>query len=241
MPIDSYRDLRIKIFADGADVGSIRDLAQKDYIRGFTTNPTLMRAAGVVDYVGFGREIVALIPDRPISIEVLSDDLPEMRRQALKISSWGQNVYVKIPVTDTQGVSLCPLVRELSLLGVRINVTAILALGQVEEACRALQGGAPSIVSVFAGRVADSGRDPVTHMREALRICRSFDRSIELLWASPRELLNIVQADEAGVDIITVLPDILRKLPLIGKGLEEFSLETVRMFVRDGILAGYVL
>jgi transaldolase len=232
---------RIKIFADGASLPSMLESARDPRIRGFTTNPTLMRKAGVSDYRAFAKEALAAIRDKPISFEVFADDFPEMRRQALDIATWGDNVYVKIPITTTRREPSVGLVRELSHSGVKLNVTAICTLEQVSETARALAGGAPSVVSVFAGRVADTGRDPIPLMREALAMCRAADRSIELLWASPREVLNIVQAAEIGCDIITVTSDLLKKLELFGKELADFSLETVEMFYRDAKSAGYEL
>ena len=232
---------RIKIFADGAALAPMLELAKNPRISGFTTNPTLMRKAGVADYRAFAREVLAVIRDRPISFEVFDDDLGEMKRQAREIATWGENVYVKIPITNTRREPAAPLVRELSGAGVKLNVTALCTLEQVRETAQALKGGAPSVISVFAGRIADMGRDPVPLMKEALGICRAADGRIELLWASPRELLNIVQAAEIGCDIITVTPDLLAKLPLIGKDLAEYSLETVQMFYRDAQAAGFKL
>jgi transaldolase len=232
---------RIRIFADGASLPAMLLLAGNDRIAGFTTNPTLMRQAGVTDYRAFARDVLAQIRDKPISFEVFADDFAEMELQARHIASWGDNVYVKIPITNTRGQSATPLVGALAAAGVKINVTALCTLEQVRQTARALRGGAPSVISVFAGRVADTGRDPVPLMREALAVCRAEDPRIELLWASPREVLNIVQAAEVGCDIITVTNDLLKKLDLIGKDLEEFSLETVRMFHRDAASAGYVL
>jgi transaldolase len=232
---------RIKIFADGASLPSMLESARDARIAGFTTNPTLMRQAGVADYRAFAREVLGAIRDKPISFEVFADEFGEMRRQAREIAAWGENVYVKIPITDTKGAPATPLVRELAHGGVKVNVTAICTLEQVRETAAALAGGAPAVVSVFAGRVADTGRDPVPHMREALALCRAADPRLELLWASPRELLNIVQATDVGCDIITVTPDLLKKLPLVGKDLGAFSLDTVRMFHRDAESAGYKL
>ena len=232
---------RIKIFADGASLPALLELAENPRIAGFTTNPTLMRKAGVADYRAFAHEVLAAIKDKPISFEVFADDAPEMARQAREIATWGENVYVKIPITNTRRESMVPLVRELSAAGVKLNVTAICTLDQVRDTAAALRGGAPSVVSVFAGRIADTGVDPTPLMREALSICRAADRRIELLWASPREVLNIVQAAEVGCDIITVTNDLLAKLPTLGKDLAEFSLETVQMFHRDASAAGYRL
>jgi transaldolase len=232
---------RIKIFADGASLPSMLESARDPKISGFTTNPTLMRKAGISDYRAFAKEVLAAIKDRPISFEVFADEFPEMQRQAREIATWGENVYVKIPVTNTKRASAAPLVKELAGAGVKLNVTAICTLDQVRETVDALKGGAPSVVSVFAGRIADTGRDPVPLMTEALKICRAGGRGIELLWASPRELLNIVQAAEVGCDIITVTPDLLKKLELVGKDLAEFSLETVQMFYKDAQAAGFKL
>jgi transaldolase len=232
---------KIKIFADGASVASMLEAARDQGIAGFTTNPTLMRKAGVSDYAAFAREVLAGIRDKPISFEVFADDTDGMRRQAREIAAWGDNVYVKIPVTNTGGEASTDLVRELAAAGVKVNVTAICTLDQVRAIASALAGGPPSVISVFAGRIADTGRDPIPLMREALAICRAADRRIELLWASPREVLNIVQAAEIGCDIITVTSDLLAKLPLIGKELAAFSLETVQMFHRDAAAAGYKL
>lgn len=232
--------LSVKIFADGADKQSILDLCQLDYVHGFTTNPTLMRKAGVTDYEAFARDLLDNIHDKPISFEVFSDEFEEMERQALRISQWGQNVYVKIPVTNTKGKFSGPIIRSLSQAGVNLNVTAILTLDQVREVVNLLEDGSPSIVSVFAGRIADTGRDPMPIMRDAKDIV-SQAPGAELLWASCRELLNIFQADEAGCDIITVTHDILRKLPIVGHDLTEFSLDTVKMFYQDAQKAGYQL
>jgi len=232
---------RIKIFADGASLPSMLEAARDPKIAGFTTNPTLMRKAGISDYRAFAKEVLAAIKDRPISFEVFADEFPEMKRQALEIATWGQNVYVKIPITNTKRASAAPLVKELAGAGVKLNVTAICTLDQVRETAQALKGGAPSVVSVFAGRIADTGRDPVPLMKEALGICRAAGSGVELLWASPRELLNIIQAAEVGCDIITVTPDLLKKLELVGKDLAEFSLETVQMFYKDATAAGFKL
>ena len=232
---------KIKIFADGASVPAILAAAKNPRIAGFTTNPTLMRKDGVSDYRAFAKEVLAHVKTQPISFEVFADEFSEMRRQALELKTWGENVYVKIPITNTRRESAIPLVAELAAAGVKVNVTAICTLDQVRATAQALAGGAPSVVSVFAGRVADTGRDPVPHMSSALEICRAADKRIELLWASPRELLNIVQAAEVGCDIITVTPDLLKKLELVGKDLADYSLETVQMFFRDAQAAGYVL
>ena len=233
-------DLNIKIFADGADKAGMLKLYRDPLIRGFTTNPTLMRKAGVSDYRSFALEILAAIPDRSVSIEVLSDEPEEMERQALEIASWGENVYVKIPITTTGEQSCCDLMRRLATAGVKINATALMALDQVESASQALSDGPSSFVSVFAGRVADTGRDPVPLMAEAVKMLQPYP-NLELVWASPRELLNIYQADAIGCHIITVTHDILAKLSLIGKDLHERSVETVRMFYEDARRAGYTL
>ena len=230
----------LKIFADGADRDGILELRKNPLIAGFTTNPTLMRAAGVSDYESFALDVVDLVPDRPISFEVFSDDDDSMLEQALKISSWGEHVHVKIPITNTSGRSTAALQRRLADHGVQLNVTALLTLEQVEIAADALRDGAHSYVSVFAGRIADTGRDPVPMMTDALDILGDADH-LELLWASPREILNVVQAAEIGCDVITVTHDLLRKLDGLGRDLSEFSLETVRMFHRDAELSGYSL
>jgi transaldolase len=232
---------KLKIFADGAALAPMLELARNPRISGFTTNPTLMRKAGIADYRAFARDVLRAIREKPISFEVFADEWREMDRQAREIATWGENVYVKIPVTNTKRESASPLIRELSAGGVKLNVTAICTLDQVRETCGALRGGAPSVVSVFAGRIADTGRDPVPLMREGLSICRAADARIELLWASPRELLNIVQAAEIGCDIITVTNDLLAKLPTLGKDLAQFSLETVQMFHGDAQAAGFKL
>ncbi len=233
-------DLRVKIFADGADKADMLELYRNPLIKGFTTNPTLMRKAGVSDYRTFAQEILAAIPDRPVSFEVFSDDFDEMERQALEISSWGENVYVKIPVTNTRGESSGELVRKLADAAVRMNVTAMLTLDQVRDVSRCLAGGPPCFVSVFAGRIADTGRDPVPLMAAAVELLRPYP-NLELIWASPRELLNIFQADAVGCHIITATHDVLRKLSLVGKDLHERSLETVQMFYDDAQQAGYRL
>lgn len=234
--------LSIKLFSDGADLASLLEVAKNPRVSGFTTNPTLMRKAGVADYRAFAREVLAAITDRPISFEVFADEFPEMARQARELASWGANVYVKVPITNTRGEPSLPLVRELALAGVKLNVTAVCTLEQVHGAAQALRGGAPAIISVFAGRIADTGRDPAPLMQAARAIIDAAPgAAAELLWASPRELLNIVQADAAGAHIITVPPDMLKKLDLFGKSLAEYSLDTVKMFRRDAEAAGYTL
>ena len=237
----SLTDLKIQIFADGADKAGILDLNSKPYVKGMTTNPSLMKKSGVKDYEAFAKEVLQTVTTKPISFEVFSDEFDGMRRQAAKIKTWGKNVYVKIPITNTRRESAAGLVRELTAAGVKLNVTALCTLGQVHETAQALKGGAPSVISVFAGRIADTGRDPMPLMRAALEICAAADARIELLWASPRELLNLVQAAEVGCHIITVTPDLLKKVELIGKDLGDFSLDTVKMFHRDAADAGYQL
>jgi len=236
----SLSDLRVKLFADGADLSGMLALYRRPYIHGFTTNPTLMHKAGVQNYRAFSREMLALIPDRPISFEVLSDDFREMERQACEIATWGPCVYVKIPVIDTRGARAYDLIHRLSHAAVKVNVTAVLTLEQVKNASEALAGGAPCNVSVFAGRIADTGRDPVPMMEEAVELV-SRAPQCELIWASPREVLNVFQADAIGCHIITVTGDILKKFDLIGKDLTEFSLDTVRMFTEDAVKAGLTL
>jgi transaldolase len=232
--------LRVKVFGDGASAAEMTAWARRPEIRGFTTNPTLMRQAGVGNYEAFARDVLRAIPDRPISFEVFSDEFDDMERQARQIAAWGENVYVKIPITNTDGRPSRALTHRLSHDGVKVNVTAVLSLGQVRDAVEALHGGAPSNISIFAGRIADTGRDPIPLMREALAIAKAAP-SIEIIWASPREALNVYQADEAGCHIITVTGGILDKLALAGKDLDEFSLETVRMFRNDAVKAGYEL
>ncbi len=230
----------VKVYADGADLEAMLELAHSSQIAGFTTNPTLMRKSGVTDYEGFAHKLLDHISDRPVSFEVFADDHDEMRRQARRIASWGRNVYVKVPVTDTKGASTAAVVRELAESGVHLNVTALMTVGQVEVVTAALAAGPAAIISVFAGRIADTGRDPIPIMQAALAVMAPH-RQLELLWASPREILNVRQADEIGVHIITVTPDLLRKLALFGRDLDEYSLETVRMFYNDAATAGYLL
>jgi transaldolase len=232
--------LSIKIFADGANRDSMLALAANPNIQGFTTNPTLMRQAGITDYETFAYDILREISDRPISFEVFSDDFDEMERQAIKIAGWGDNVNVKIPVTNTAGESTAKLIRRLAADGVKLNVTALMTLAQVRTVADCLEGGPSAIVSVFAGRIADTGRDPVPLMSAALELVRDYP-NIELLWASPRELLNILQADAVGCHIITVTHDLLKKLGGLGKDLNEFSLDTVKMFYNDAQTAGFNL
>jgi transaldolase len=230
----------VKLFADGAEKASMLELYRNPHVQGFTTNPTLMAKAGITDYEAFARDIVAAIPDRPISLEVFADEFDEMERQARKIMTWGPNVYVKIPVTNTRREPTHDLVRRLTREGVKLNVTAILTLEQVAAVVDALAGGAPSNVSVFAGRIADTGRDPVPMMAECVRMLKPHPQ-MELIWASPRELLNVFQADEIGCHILTATPDILKKLGLVGKDLAEYSLDTVKMFAADAAKSGFKL
>jgi len=236
----SIASLKVKIFADGADKAGIVALAQNPAIKGFTTNPTLMRKAGISDYEAFARDLLASIPAYPISFEVFADEPAEMLRQAKIIATWGDNVYVKIPVTNTRSESTGSVVRELSHSGVKVNVTALMTAEQVGDVCASLEGGAPACVSVFAGRVADTGRDPLPIMQRSLEIINRLP-GVELIWASPRELLNIFHADSIGTHIITVTHDILGKLGLVGKDLDEYSLDTVKMFAGDAEKAGFAL
>ncbi|MEA2977396.1 MAG: transaldolase [Alphaproteobacteria bacterium] len=233
-------ELTVKIFADGAAKAGMLEMYANPYIKGFTTNPSLMRKVGVSDYEAFAKEIVAAIPDRPISFEVFADDFGEMERQARRIATWGKHVSVKIPITNTKKESAAPLVQKLSQDGIRLNVTAIFTIEQVQAIVDAVGGGAHCYISVFAGRIADTGLDPVPLMAESVRRMKAAPNS-ELIWASPRELFNIYQADAIGCHVITVTNDVIKKLPLVGKDLEEYSLETVKMFFDDGKAAGYKL
>jgi transaldolase len=232
------KSLSVKIFADGAELQAMRALSANPLVKGFTTNPTLMKAAGITDYVEFARKVLAAIPDRPVSFEVFADDFDEMEHQALEIASWGRNVNVKIPVTNTKGEFCGPLVRRLSGRGVQVNVTAVFTLDQVRRICDALHPNTPAIISVFAGRIADCGIDPVPLMATAAHIMKMRPNA-ELLWASPRELLNIFQADQVGCGIITVTNEVIKKLQLIGKDQDVYSLETVKMFWNDARAAGF--
>ena len=232
--------LRIKIFADGADIEVIKTLYANPLIKGFTTNPTLMRAAGVQNYAAFAREMLAVVPDRPVSFEVIADDFDTMEKQAREIASWGANVNVKIPVTITEGESSVPLIKWLSKAGVSVNVTAVFTLDQVHVVTKALDPDTQAIVSVFAGRIADTGVDPVPLMKEAKAILAERPKA-ELLWASPRELLNIFHADQVGCHIITVTHDVFKKLDLVGKNLDDYSLDTVKMFYNDAESAGFTI
>jgi transaldolase len=231
-------DLKIQIFADGADLDGIKSMYAKPWIKGFTTNPTLMRKAGVEDYKCFAQEVLACIQDRPISFEVFADDFDEMEAQAHEIASWGQNISVKIPITNTKREFAGPLIRRLSESGIPLNITAVMTVEQVQAVTEQLTSHTPAIVSVFAGRVADTGIDPVPLMQEALAILQAKPKT-QLLWASPREILNVVQADQIGCHIITVTNDLLGKLTLLGKDHAAYSLETVEMFYRDAAAAGY--
>lgn len=231
-------ELKVKIFADGADRAGMLEMYGKPYIKGLTTNPTLMRKAGISDYKAFAKDILAAIPDRPISFEVFSDDFADMERQAMEIASWGDNVYVKIPITNTKRETCYALVKKLAAQKVKLNVTALMVLEQVRDVVAALDPTVPSYVSVFAGRIADTGRDPVPLMATAVEMLKVAPAS-ELIWASPRELLNIFQADAIGCHIITVTNDVLKKLELVGRDLNDYSLDTVKMFHNDAQLANF--
>lgn len=233
-------EAKVKIFADGAEKAGILELYRQPWIRGFTTNPTLMRKAGVVDYRAFAKEILQVVSDRPISFEVFSDDFEEMERQAREIAAWGDNVYVKIPITNTRGASSKELAQRLADRQIKLNLTALLTLEQVKHIAPALKHSPAAYISVFAGRIADTGRDPVPLMREAVEFLKAFP-NIELIWASPRELLNLFQADAIGCHIITITHDMLQKLSLIGRDLDEYSLDTVKMFHHDALKAGFDL
>jgi len=233
-------DLKVKIFADGADKNAMLEMYRKTFIKGLTTNPTLMNKAGIRDYRAFCKDILLLIKDKTLSFEVFSDDFKEMERQALEIASWGENVYVKIPITNTKAAPCYSLIKKLAKDNVKLNVTALMTLDQVSHVVDCLDSSVPSYISIFAGRIADTGRDPLPLMISALEIMKINSKS-ELIWASPRELLNIFQADTIGCHIITVTNDILKKLSLIGYDLNEYSLDTVKMFYNDAIVAGYKL
>ncbi|MCB2846456.1 transaldolase [Streptococcus dysgalactiae subsp. dysgalactiae] len=232
------KKLSVKVFSDGAVLETMLKDLQTGLVTGFTTNPSLMKKAGISSYIGFAKEVLAHITDYPVSFEVFADDLPSMENEAEKIASLGDNVYVKIPVTTSTGESTCPLIQKLSTKGIKLNVTAIFTIGQTQAVVDHLTAGVPAIVSVFAGRIADTGVDPMPIMEEALRICRQKE-GVELLWASPRETYNIYQADQLGVDIITCTSDLIAKLPLQGKDLEDYSLETVQMFLKDSTSLGF--
>jgi len=233
-------NLKVKLFADGADLAGIKEMAANPAIRGFTTNPTLMRKAGVADYKAFAMQTLQTVGGRPVSFEVFADEFGEMESQAHEIASWGKNVYVKIPVSNTKGEFAGPIIERLSRSGVQVNVTALMTVDQVSRVTERLASDTPAIISVFAGRIADTGRDPIPIMADAVRVMKSKPRS-ELIWASPRELLNIVQAEQVGCHIITATNDILKKLSLVGKDLDQYSLETVDMFYKDAKSAGYTI
>ena len=233
-------ELKIKIFADGADQAGMLDMYAKPYIKGFTTNPTLMRKAGISDYRAFAKDILKAIPDRPISLEVFSDEFSEMERQAMEIAGWGNQVYVKIPVTNTRREPSYDLLRKLSKGGVKVNVTALMTLEQVRDVAKSIWPETPCCISVFAGRIADTGRDPLPIMAAAVELLKSTPKA-ELIWASPRELLNIFHAESIGCHIITVTNDILKKLRQVGYDLNEYSLDTVKMFYDDAKQAGFRL
>ncbi len=237
---EALKKLRVKIYADGADVGAMKRAYAEGLVKGFTTNPTLMKKAGVTDYKAFAKTVLREITELPVAFEVFSDDFGQMEKEARELASWGRNVYVKIPITDTRGRSSASVIRNLSADGVQLNVTAILSLDQVREAMAALSPKSRSVVSVFAGRVADTGVDPVPHMKAALELV-SKNPNAELLWASPREMLNIFQADACGCHIITVVDDILKKAGMVGMDLGELSLETVKMFYRDANALGFTI
>ncbi|CDZ77598.1 Transaldolase [Legionella massiliensis] len=232
--------LRVKLFFDGASLADLRELGDSSYIKGFTTNPTLIRKAGINDYQDFAREMIALVPDRPISFGVCSDDFKEMERQALHIASWAKTIYVKIPIINTQRETCYELVKKLAAQKVKVNVTAVMTEEQIRQVLQVLSPDVPAYISLFAGRIADTGRDPSVLMKKALELIKDHPL-VELIWASPRELLNIFQADELGCHIITLTKDIISKLPLIGYNLEEYALDTVKMFYNDALAAGLKL
>lgn len=232
---------KIKIYSDGADRASLLEMNGNPKITGITTNPSLMKKAGITDYRGFCKEILTHVTEKPISFEVFADEIPEMKRQALEIKTWGKNVYVKIPITNSKGESTLPLVRELSHAGVKLNITALFTIEQVKGTCDAVKGGAPAIVSIFAGRLADTGVDPMPLMRASRELCVAAGKDVELLWASTREVYNIVQAEETGCHIITAPADIIKKMSGFGKTALEMSLDTVRTFKADSEAAGFKL
>jgi len=238
--LSALKKLKVKLFADGADLAGMREMAANPMIKGFTTNPTLMKKAGITDYKAFARDVLAAIPDRPVSFEVFADDFGEMEVQAREIASWGRNVNVKIPVTNTKREFAGAVIERLSKAGVALNVTAVMTLDQVERITARLDAKTPAIISVFAGRVADTGVDPMPIMQKSVQIMKSKPKA-ELIWASPRELLNVFQADAVGCHIITATNDILKKLSLVGKDLDNYSLETVEMFYKDAKAAGYTI
>lgn len=234
-------DLKVQVFADGAEKAKIEELARLSYVKGFTTNPSLMKQGGVKDYKAFAKDILPIVGGRSISFEVFSDELADMERQATEIATWGDNVYVKIPVTNTKGVKTSPLVRSLATKGVKLNVTAIFTSAQIREVVDDLADAKAGYVSVFAGRIADAGVDPLPSMKEAVAFCNKSNGRLEVIWASPREVFNVVQAHDIGCHIITVTPEILKKLPALGKNLDDCSLDTVKAFYADGLAAGYTL
>lgn len=236
--MSDIKKLNIKLFADGANLDGIKEMAQNPLIKGFTTNPTLMRKAGVSDYKAFAKDVLKVVGGRPVSFEVFADEFAEMEKQALEIASWGDNVNIKIPVTNTRGEFSGPLIKRLSDAGVKLNITALMTLDQVKSVTDNLSIETPATISVFAGRIADTGRDPMPIMAEAVRIMKVKPKA-ELIWASPRELLNVFQADAVGCHIITATNDILKKLEQVGKNLDEYSLETVKMFYNDAKTVGY--
>jgi transaldolase len=238
--VKDAKQLKVKLFADGADLAGMKEMAANPMIKGFTTNPTLMRKAGVADYKAFAADVLKVIPDRPVSFEVFADDFGQMETQALEIASWGKNVNVKIPVTNTKKEFAGALIERLSKAGVKVNVTAVMTLDQVERITARLDAKTPAIVSVFAGRIADTGVDPVPMMKRSVEILKSKPKA-ELIWASPRELLNVFQADAVGCHIITATNDIIKKLSLVGKDLDQYSLETVEMFYKDAKAAGFTI
>jgi len=238
--MEKINNLKVKIFADGADKNKMLEMYSKSFIKGLTTNPTLMNKAGIRDYKAFCLDILSEIKDKPISFEVFSDDFDDMERQALEIASWGSNVYVKIPIMNTKKIPSYASVKKLSEQKVKLNITALMTTNQVEEISKVLNSNVPSYVSIFAGRIADTGIDPIPIMKKSLNILEALPFN-ELIWASPRELLNIFQADEIGCHVITVTQDILKKLDLIDYDLNEYSLDTVKMFFNDAVVAGYKL
>lgn len=235
--MSQVKTFKTKIFFDGADLEQMKSSLKNPLVKGVTTNPTLMKKAGVKNYKEFAQMMLNAVGDLPVSFEVFSDELVDMQKQAETIASWGKNIYVKIPVTNTKGQSTAPIIKALTQQNIKLNVTAILTLQQVKEVCEALKGGAPSIVSVFAGRIADTGLNPTPIMKESLAICRATGPQVELLWASPRQILNLVDADQVGCDIITMTPDLINKISVLGKDLQELSLDTVKMFYNDAKLA----
>lgn len=240
MDVSNINGLKVKLFADGADLAGMKEMAANPLIKGFTTNPTLMRKAGISDYKAFARDVLKAIPDQPVSFEVFADEFGEMETQALEIASWGKNVNVKIPVTNTKREFSGPLVERLSRAGVMVNVTAVMTVEQVERITERLDPKTPAIISVFAGRIADTGRDPMPIMKKSVQVMKARPKA-ELIWASPRELLNVFQAEWVGCHVITATHDVLAKLALVGKDLDAFSLDTVKMFRQDAVAAGYTI